>query len=72
MRQEGTPRARCGPCSPDGLIRRSQSSACLPPRPPHPMRRSASLGRGTGGTAGIRGRERAATLRHGAVPESSF
>lgn len=72
VRQEGTPRARCSPCSPDGLIRRSQSSACLPPRPPHPMRRSASLGRGTGGTAGIRGRERAATLRHGAVPESSF
>ncbi|XP_042687188.1 ubiquitin carboxyl-terminal hydrolase 43, partial [Centrocercus urophasianus] len=72
VRQEGTPRAQHDPHSPDGPIRRSQSSACLPPRPPHPMRRSASLGRGTGGTAGIRGRERMATLRHGVVPESSF
>ncbi|XP_052544226.1 ubiquitin carboxyl-terminal hydrolase 43 [Tympanuchus pallidicinctus] len=72
VRQQGTPRAQHDPHSPDGPIRRSQSSACLPPRPPHPMRRSASLGRGAGGTAGIRGRERTATLRHGAVPESSF
>ncbi|XP_042739699.1 ubiquitin carboxyl-terminal hydrolase 43 [Lagopus leucura] len=72
VRQEGTPRAQHDPHSPDGPIRRSQSSACLPPRPPHPMRRSASLGRGAGGTAGIRGRERTGTLRHGAVPESSF
>ncbi|XP_032304214.1 ubiquitin carboxyl-terminal hydrolase 43 isoform X1 [Coturnix japonica] len=69
LRQEGTPQSRYGPRSPDGTIRRSQSSACLPPRLPHPMRRSASLGRATAGT---RGRERAATLRHGAVPESSF
>ncbi|XP_072207815.1 ubiquitin carboxyl-terminal hydrolase 43 isoform X2 [Excalfactoria chinensis] len=72
LRQEGAPQARYGPRSPDGPIRRSQSSACLPPRLPHPMRRSASLGRATGGAAGTRGRERAATLRHGAVPESSF
>ncbi|XP_021270318.1 ubiquitin carboxyl-terminal hydrolase 43 isoform X7 [Numida meleagris] len=71
-RREGPPRAQHGPRSPEEPIRRSQSSACLPPRPPHPMRRSASLGRGAGGTAGTRGRERVATLRRGAVPESSF
>ncbi|XP_040443567.1 ubiquitin carboxyl-terminal hydrolase 43 [Falco naumanni] len=61
---------------------RSQSSASLPRRPEGGLQRSASLGRGVGGphlpTRGPpgatlqRGRQPAGSLRHPAVPESSF
>ncbi|XP_038021359.2 ubiquitin carboxyl-terminal hydrolase 43 isoform X1 [Anas platyrhynchos] len=86
-RQEGKAggAALCSsPGSPEPPIRRSQSSASLPPRPLRLLRRSASLGRGAGGPpqpppgppgvrgAVLRGRERTASLRHAAVPESSF
>ncbi|KAM6297487.1 LOW QUALITY PROTEIN: ubiquitin carboxyl-terminal hydrolase 43 [Aegotheles albertisi] len=69
--------------SPDPVaMARSQSSASLPPRPEGGLRRSASLGRGAGGTplpsrappgATLqRGRQPLGSLRPEAVPESSF
>ncbi|XP_054250021.1 ubiquitin carboxyl-terminal hydrolase 43 [Indicator indicator] len=62
---------------------RSQSSASLPPRPKGGLRRSASLGRGAGGTPLLptrgppgatlqRGRQPLGSLCPSAVPESSF
>ncbi|XP_014815602.1 PREDICTED: ubiquitin carboxyl-terminal hydrolase 43 [Calidris pugnax] len=58
---------------------RSQSSASLPPRPERGLRRSASLGRGAGGTPMSSRGPPVATLQRGrqplcrpAVPESSF
>nr|XP_047931934.1 ubiquitin carboxyl-terminal hydrolase 43 [Anser cygnoides] len=86
-RQEGKAggAALCSsPQSPEPPIRRSQSSASLPLHPLRLLRRSASLGRGAGGPPQpppgplgaqgtvLRGRERTASLRHAAVPESSF
>ncbi|XP_066836121.1 ubiquitin carboxyl-terminal hydrolase 43 isoform X3 [Anser cygnoides] len=86
-RQEGKAggAALCSsPQSPEPPIRRSQSSASLPLHPFRLLRRSASLGRGAGGPPQpppgppgargtvLRGRERTASLRHAAVPESSF
>ncbi|KAK4811938.1 hypothetical protein QYF61_017887 [Mycteria americana] len=63
-------------------LARSQSSASLPPRPERGLRRSASLGRGTGGpplpargppgATLQRGRQPTGSLRRPAVPESSF
>ncbi|XP_009461606.1 PREDICTED: ubiquitin carboxyl-terminal hydrolase 43 [Nipponia nippon] len=76
----GVPPARLSP-SPLALAR-SQSSASLPPRPEGGLRRSASLGRGTGGPplpaqgpAGAtlqRGRQPTGSLCRPGVPESSF
>ncbi|KAM7089219.1 ubiquitin carboxyl-terminal hydrolase 43 [Ciconia maguari] len=71
------------PLSPGpAALARSQSSASLPPRPERGLRRSASLGRGTGGpplpargppgATLQRGRQPTGSLRRPAVPESSF
>ncbi|XP_071620745.1 LOW QUALITY PROTEIN: ubiquitin carboxyl-terminal hydrolase 43, partial [Heliangelus exortis] len=79
-RQGGVPSAQL---SPDPVaMARSHSSASLPPRPGGGLRRSASLGRGAGGTplppraspgATLqRGRQLVGSLRPTAVPESSF
>ncbi|XP_074464138.1 ubiquitin carboxyl-terminal hydrolase 43 [Larus michahellis] len=76
----GVPPARLSPAS--VAIARSQSSASLPPRPEGGLRRSASLGRGAGGTPMAargppgatlqRGRQPLGSLCRPAVPESSF
>lgn len=76
----GVPPARLSPGP--AAVTRSQSSASLPPRPKGTLRRSASLGRGAGGTplsirappgATLqRGRQPVGSLCQPAVPESSF
>ncbi|XP_032562874.1 ubiquitin carboxyl-terminal hydrolase 43 isoform X3 [Chiroxiphia lanceolata] len=76
----GVPLGRRPPGPP--ALGRSRSSASLPPRPEGGLRRSASLGRGAGGTplsargpSGAtlqRGRQPPGPLRPAAVPESSF
>ncbi|XP_074016468.1 ubiquitin carboxyl-terminal hydrolase 43 [Numenius arquata] len=76
----GVPLARLSPGP--VAIARSQSSASLPPCPERGLRRSASLGRGAGGTPMStrgppvatlqRGRQPLGSLCRPAVPESSF
>ncbi|XP_050175589.1 ubiquitin carboxyl-terminal hydrolase 43 [Myiozetetes cayanensis] len=76
----GVPTGRRPPGPP--ALGRSRSSASLPPRPEGGLRRSASLGRGAGGTPlparGVpgatlqRGRQPLGPLRPAVVPESSF
>ncbi|XP_076210242.1 ubiquitin carboxyl-terminal hydrolase 43 [Aptenodytes patagonicus] len=76
----GVPLARLSPGP--AAMARSRSSASLPLRPEGGLRRSASLGRGTGGpplhlqgppgATLQRGRQPTGSLRRPAVPESSF
>ncbi|XP_051491180.1 ubiquitin carboxyl-terminal hydrolase 43 [Apus apus] len=78
--QGGVPPARLSPDP--AVMARSHSSASLPPRPGGALQRSASLGRGAGGTPFTprptpgatlqRGRQLVGSLRPSAVPESSF
>ncbi|KAM6403487.1 ubiquitin carboxyl-terminal hydrolase 43 [Rhynochetos jubatus] len=82
LRRPVLPRPERDAGAPPAAMARSQSSASLPSRPQGGLRRSASLGRGAGGSplpspgppgASLqRGRQPAGTLRRPAVPESSF